>query len=675
MQLTPDNTDTLPIHKELFAVKVMISACFILALFKLMIVSGEEVIAVPYDQLTYILAASKGYWLTSTYQDATFIRLPIYPLWIGLIYLTGLPLRIGIELLYLFSGFIFILALSKSHIPKVICILFYGLIVFHPVSFSLFNHTLTETLYVSILLLTLASVFMVWQNLMSSANIRYILIFGILVSLLWHIRPENPLLVCIIVFINIITLFLLQRLGVPWASLIKRLSVLVFVPILAIITVSVLIQTANYKKFGLFLPYEMSAPGYTAAYKALISIRPTKSIRFVPISKNTRSIVYSVSPAFKELEPYLESESNLWAKVSRDAMGIQNEIAAGWFYWALREAAALAGHNHSAREADAYYQRVADEINVAIHEGRLPGRFVLFSFLDPDVANYLPFLPESFAKMWRLFTTVNEPIRGHDFADLPQNVREIFDIVANRRTALTNYDVITLQGWVFNDKEPIKQINLRSAAGKILGTTEKFSPRPDVAKGYMENGIPNVPTDTGFNLTTIQGGQLSDSNIVITTNKHIEFVIPYQNISIGKPLTVIEPNTGQKVTYALDKVTQPQGSGKIQKSIQSLIWSVYGKLVAYLTYISLFCGMLVILLHKKVKLPGDIYAILALLLLVVISRIALFALLDASSWPSDLLRYLFPVMPVYTCFLVLFISQTASAIKQAFLHKPTSNTP
>src|SRR6185312_9386733 len=49
----------------------------------------------------------------------------------------------------------------------------------------------------------------------------------------------------------------------------------------------------------------------------------------------------------------------------------QREIAGGWFMWALRDATAAAGHATSGREAMAYYQRIADEVNAACDQGRL----------------------------------------------------------------------------------------------------------------------------------------------------------------------------------------------------------------------------------------------------------------------------------------------------------------
>jgi hypothetical protein len=338
-------------------------------------------------------------------------------------------------------------------------------------------------------------------------------------------------------------------------------------------------------------------------------------------------------------------------------MGIQDEIAAGWFWWSLRCAASLAGHYSSAREGDAYFKCIADEINSAIDDGRLPGRTVLFSFLDPEVSNYLPYLGESFLKMWQLFTSVTEPPREKEDTNLSEEVRKAFDILANRRAALNSGSVVTLRGWAFHDAEKISQLLLRSVDGKILASAKQFSSRPDVANGYKAKGIKNVPENIGFSLMTTQGEQLSDAYLVIVTNRNREYAIPYKQIDIGKPLWTASSDSDKKVTYALDSVSKPKGLGQLQKSIKIFLWSIYGQLVAYLTYISILGFIILLFCYNRINLKDNIYLILFLLLFVSLSRVSLFALIDASSWPGNQARYLFPVMPLYSCFLLLFIYQ------------------
>lgn len=662
MSLNPTNTK----RKITFSVRTLVMLCFIFAIMKLTLISGEEIIArnQPYDDLWQILAAARGYWFGG-YSNTTLVHLPVYPLWIAATYFTGVPLRISIELLFLISAALFVLSLAKSGIHLGVCLAAYCLIIFHPVSFQLFNYTLTDTLYAPLLLLSLSGIIIMWVTHEDTRFIKYAIATGIAFSLLWNLRKENILIVGLFLLMTLLSIFVLRQEGRNLKYFWKQFSVFILIPAAIIVVFSFSIKVMNFMKFGLFVSTEMNAPGYLSAYKALLRIKPVKSIRFVPVPKNVREAAYSVSPAFKELQPYFEGDFGYAAaSETRKHMGIEGEIAAGWFYWSLRDAVSLAGHYSSAQEAETYYKRVSNEINTAIDDERLPSRTVLFSFLDPESSNYLPYLGESFLKMWRLFTSVTEPAREKEDPNLSEEVRKAFDIVGNRRAALTSGRGVTLRGWAFHDGEGISQILLRTAEGKILASTDQFSSRPDVATSYKAKGIGNVPENTGFTLTATQGQQLSDAYLVIVSNRNNEYTIPYKQIDVGKPLWLASSGSDKKITYAIDFVSRPKGSGQLRKAIQSFLWAIYGKLVAYLTYICILGVFILLFCYKKISIRNDIYVILLLLLFVVLSRVTLFSLIDASSWPGNQPRYLFPVMPVYSCFLLLFIYYAISVVKK-----------
>lgn len=118
----------------------------------------------------------------------------------------------------------------------------------------------------------------------------------------------------------------------------------------------------------------------------------------MPISREMREKIYPVSPAFAELSPLLEGEvGDHWAKVTCGRFeDICGDVAGGWFMWALREAADNAGHHTSARAARDYYQRLGAEIDAACDDGRLrchPPRASMRPRLD---RRYLAPLVETF---------------------------------------------------------------------------------------------------------------------------------------------------------------------------------------------------------------------------------------------------------------------------------------
>jgi hypothetical protein len=164
-----------------------------------------------------------------------------------------------------------------------------------------------------------------------------------------------------------------------------------------ILTLFVLgVDCANYRVFHAFSKSELSAPSLKAAYDALLRIRPSRVIRFVPVSKETRALAYEVSPTFARLKPELEGKvGQSWEFEGWVNLGIQNELAAGWFVWALRNAADQIGIHETGEKAASFYWEMAREINRACDEKRLPRRTVIFSLLDPGTLTSLEHFPQA----------------------------------------------------------------------------------------------------------------------------------------------------------------------------------------------------------------------------------------------------------------------------------------
>ena len=81
-----------------------------------------------------------------------------------------------------------------------------------------------------------------------------------------------------------------------------------------------------------------------------------------------------------------------------------------------------------------------------------------------------------------------------------------------------------------------------------------------------------------------------------------------------------------------------------------------------LTFLSIASVLVLLFCYRSVNKKDVTYAILALLSATVITRVLFFTLIDASSCPALIPRYYFPVMPLYTCVLLLLIGQAVNAI-------------
>ena len=204
---------------------------------------------------------------------------------------------------------------------------------------------------------------------------------------------------------------------------------------------SLTICSINYFRWGLFTNSILTAPGYSAAFKALQSIRPEKNRDYIPITVEARKAAYKVSPSFALLEDQLEGPVGKgWAVFSKswtDEKGIKNldplEISAGWFYWALYDSAVRAGYGRTPVQTDSFFYKIGKEINSALKEKKLPYRYVPVTMIDPDLLHWLPRYITSLKAVYNTFLTSSSPVRHiGDQAMLSNAIKHEFDVVANR---------------------------------------------------------------------------------------------------------------------------------------------------------------------------------------------------------------------------------------------------
>lgn len=645
---------------------ILMTFILIFACIKLLLISGEEVIArnQGYDDLWHIMAAFRGYWLGDGYNHMMFVHLPVYSIWIALVHFTGIPLRIGTELLYLAASVVFLLAVLRTGLPRWLGMIIFIFILFHPVSYSLFDYVLAETVYGSLFIMSIAGFITLWSKREQADVARWAILTGIICALLWNLRKENLLLILLFAVLVGFRFYEQFRDGGGWIDSGVKSLVFVRLPIALVALFTLAIMSANYVRFGMFVPTEFSSPGYKAAYRALLRIDPPHSVRFVPVPAEVRKIAYSVSPSFKELAWCLEGDLGRQAAAeTRRHMKIDGEIAAGWFYWTLRDAAAASGHFGTALEADAYFQRIADEINGAIDSGALPGRRVLATFIDPEPANYLPYIPSSLKKICRLFVSTDAPSKLADDPGISSKVHRAFDLMANRRVALVSPEVLTVQGWAFSEKKRLARVDVRNCAGEVL-TSSTLMAREDIAKAYGGQWGSVSTLQSGFQMGfPLNGCNPKDLLIVFVGQDGSETMLPYAGIRHDTPIQK-QTTTQGTLMFALDS----NGESPLYKKLavaQAMLWRGYGRMVMLLTCLGFVALLILAVFPRRLDVWSPRFLAIILLIVAVFSRIALFTLLDASSWPGDQPRYLFPVMPLYSCLLLLIIYEAWFVIKRA----------
>ena len=189
--------------------------------------------------------------------------------------------------------------------------------------------------------------------------------------------------------------------------------------------------------------------------------------RYVLVPREVRLTAYAASPSLAALAPAIERPG--WPQsVSCNSLGICDDLAGSWFLWALREAVMQTQHPRDAAQADAYFQRIADELVAARARGALPPRRATLPLLHPYPSTYLAYVGDALARVVARIADAGGPgdwSPSRDDPATPPKIRQLFDDVAGRRTQLTSNGEVVLAGRIEASADPVVALQLRPDPG------------------------------------------------------------------------------------------------------------------------------------------------------------------------------------------------------------------
>ena len=330
---------------------------------------------------------ASGYWL-GTYSDTTLAKGPVYPLFVAINWILGLPILVTQAIAYAAACLCLVRGLRPLLRSEAATLLVYVLLLFNPAVYAFANlRVMREGLYVPLTVLLLALGLHWYHRRARPLRDRLWLAigFGLTFGFFWCTREEGPwiapALLCGIA--AICGAEIVRSPGKRWAGRISaarapltREGALMGIAAAAALIVWLGFATMNLIVYGVGDVVEVKQREFLSAYGAFTRIRsdgpPTA---YVVVRHAARMKAYAVSPAAAELQNTLEGEvGSAMAVPGCITHGIDpcdNELRAGWFIWAVRSAAAINGYHRSAPEARAFYRRLAAELNAACDDGRL----------------------------------------------------------------------------------------------------------------------------------------------------------------------------------------------------------------------------------------------------------------------------------------------------------------
>lgn len=353
--------------------------------FKLWLVSGQTVQAIPaagHDDFLFIENArnlATGHWVGS-YTNTRLAKGIGYPLWLAINSWVHAPILLTQHLLYLAACGAVVAALRQHVRQRWVEGSIFLLLALNPATFTEHvTRTTREGIYPALTLFITAGVI---SAVGPDLKRGWLVALGFFLAWFRMTREEWPWILPLL--ITAVPVYLLR--AIPLSKDERRRRLAWGLAPAGIVLVAVLgISTLNFIRFDFFGTTDFTDGSYPKTISALYRVTPPEWHRYVAVSRDTRTKLYEVSPAFRELKPSLEGQiGHIWAQATADnRMPVpEGEIAYGWFQWAIRDAVHQAGYDTEAK-AQSYYARLATEVEAALADGRLPRTKGQISLLPP----------------------------------------------------------------------------------------------------------------------------------------------------------------------------------------------------------------------------------------------------------------------------------------------------
>ena len=324
----------------------------------------------PHDDLLFINQANtilSRHWL-GDYNQMTLIKGQFYPLFIALSYWLNIPLLAAQQLLYALASLVTIWAVYPLIRQKWPLYLLFLFLLLSPFSYNYpaIGRVFRLAIYGPLGLLTLSC--LLGLLVRSRQSVKNAALWsvgaGLFLAAFWNTREESIWIAPSIVLLLAFAFYQLRRLPRSRALLLAGLYLL---PLVMLWGANLTLERLNQKYYGIPASIELETPEFKAAYGGLLRIKSDKWRQYFPVVRDVREKAYAVSPAFRELQPFLDGPlGQEWQRMSGS-----DDLPAAFFIWVFRDSVAAAGYHQDGPRTLAFYQKMGDEIDQACEEGKL----------------------------------------------------------------------------------------------------------------------------------------------------------------------------------------------------------------------------------------------------------------------------------------------------------------
>jgi hypothetical protein len=337
-----------------------------------LLIATEKPVAVLYDAaadeaMFFDLAGSivSGHWL-GPYNVGTFAKGTGYPLFIAANYLTGMPIGLGQSVVFFAAViyFSFVYARTRGDLAAFLVCVVSLLTV--PVMYTVdMQRLLRDFFYTAITLAYFAALF----DLLLDKNFmpwRKAVLAGTLAGVFWLTREEGIWIVPASLLIVACAIVRTR----PFRAQVFKPAVALASAMAAVAVVGLI----NLQHYGRYVLNEVKDSDFQAALASLQRAAYPDQQPYVPVPKAARLRIYQYSPSFAKLKSFLDPDNaqSPWNFGCASGYPVPcDEIAGGWFVWAIRDAAGRIGAHSDPTTAAHFYRQLSNEVEDACSTGKL----------------------------------------------------------------------------------------------------------------------------------------------------------------------------------------------------------------------------------------------------------------------------------------------------------------
>lgn len=617
---------------------------------------------------------ANGEWL-GAYDELTLVKGAFYPIFIAIAHVFNLPLLVAQQIVAIVAAGVMTATLYRMGLGRVFSLVLFTLLALSPLAWHPDLVRVTrEPLYTSLGLLTFAFAALSFDaNLGKRERLVALACLGSSFAMFWLTREESVWLYPALAMLALIPAI---GIGFAWRKtgyamnrsreggvLIAWQAASLLLPF-AFIAGGVAALNASY--YGSFLSNEVREGAMADGYGALLRIKDDAPTPRVFFSSGAAAKAYEVSEAARELKPTLDGErGNFWRRISCEALALNpcpTGFGGGWFMWAFREAVREAGHLKDAPSAQAFFEKLAREINTACDEGKIPCGPEHSSMAPPLTPSAISEMPtrasDAIALLLRFgFGDVGMRTSEGDEARL-KPFRAIVGDVAPTPPATNK---LLIAGWLAAP-ECLPTPTVTDISGTQAATPATLSEAPDVKEVLSRQG--QEPLVTRFKIETSCTGETCRFQL-----------IGCGATAEGTPIAALKkgpsPTLDRSVVYfdRVENVTSADGAaqtivpeGAAGRMMQTIAWT-YSTIMPFAYAASLLLFALALARMKRVPLNPALVAVALSALIALVSRALLIAAIDVTSWNAVNIQYMSPAAPFALIFVVVAVAMGVAALK------------